>query len=328
MRFLLGNALAVLLFYKVTLPDWMLPKMIGDVKHAVADFRKYMMANIEKSQDQLRKNPETDIGEIATALIQANEAAKREEKTTEMKHGHLTDDELLGNLYLLNLAGFETTANALTYTIPYLTAQPMVQDWLREEIDRMLKLYGDVESWKYETVFPQLTRCMAVMYETLRLWQPITDSTRCTSGSTIALKVFDKTIMVPKGVILSTNNYGISSDPRWWGKDSLEWKPKRWIIIDKDGNETLASPPKGAFVAWSVGPRVCPGKKFSQVEFTSVIAFLLARYKLEPLVMSEKGMKTEEDGRKALTKAIWASGNTITPKVGRVKEAGIRIVKR
>jgi hypothetical protein len=57
---------------------------------------------------------------------------------------------------------------------------------------------------------------------------------------------------------VSTNNYGAHSDPKWWGIDSLEWKPQRWIKIDPDTKkEVLAPPPAGAaFVAWSCGPRI------------------------------------------------------------------------
>ena len=98
----------------------------------------------------------------------------------------------------------------------------------------------------------------ASKYETLRLWTPVTDSTRLPAGESQVLRIGDKEIVVPAGVFVSTNNYGVHSDPRWWGKDSLEWKPKRWVIIDDDTKkEIIAPPPPGAaFVAWSVGPRI------------------------------------------------------------------------
>ena len=54
----------------------------------------------------------------------------------------------------------------------------------------------------------------------------------------------------------------------------------------------------------------------------------MAKYKLEPLAMPEKGMKSKDDGRKAILDAIWASHNTITPKIGKGKEAGVALVER
>lgn len=75
---------------------------------------------------------------------------------------HMTDDELYGNLYVFNLAGFETTANALTYTMPFLARNPEIQAWVGEEIDRVIKT-GSQQEWSYEAAFPALVRCLAVM---------------------------------------------------------------------------------------------------------------------------------------------------------------------
>ena len=78
---------------------------------------------------------------------------------------HLTDEEMFGNLYVFNLAGFETTANALTYTMPFLARQPEIQDWVSEEIDVVIKT-GAEHEWVYESAFPNLVRCLAVMVST------------------------------------------------------------------------------------------------------------------------------------------------------------------
>jgi hypothetical protein len=43
----------------------------------------------------------------------------------------------------------------------------------------------------------------------------------------------------------------------------------------------------------AVGPRVCLGDEFSQVEFVAVIAMLLRSYRLKVLVIEKKMMMTE-----------------------------------
>ena len=48
---------------------------------------------------------------------------------------HLSDTELYGNLFLVNMAGFETTATVLTYTLALLAANREIQDWVGEEVD-------------------------------------------------------------------------------------------------------------------------------------------------------------------------------------------------
>lgn len=47
--------------------------------------------------------------------------------------------------------------------------------------------------------------------------------------------------------------------------------------------EALHTPVKGSFVPWSDGPRVCPGKKFAQVEFVAVIARLFRTHRVHPV---------------------------------------------
>jgi hypothetical protein len=46
--------------------------------------------------------------------------------------------------------------------------------------------------------------------------------------------------------------------------------------------ETIKTPPRGTYLPWSFGPRMCPGQKMSQVEFVTVIATLFRRCTAEP----------------------------------------------
>ena len=168
-----------------------------------------------------------------------------------------------------------------------------------------------------------------LQYETLRLWGPVPDTARCCVGESKALRIQDRDVVIPAGTYVSTNLYGIHSDPRWWGADSLTWRPQRWIRIDpKTGRECIAPVPAGgAFMAWSTGPRVCPGKKFSQVEFVAVISSMLRRYRLKPLTVSGK-TTTEEQARLALLEVIEDSQNIITPKMRKPEDAGVVFVER
>ncbi len=85
----------------------------------------------------------------------------------------------------------------------------------------------------------------------------------------------------------------LQTHPRYWGSDSLTWRPSRWILsssesksIDLDtrlAQESLLLPNKGTFVAWSEGARSCPGKKFAQVEFVATMAALFRNYRAEPV---------------------------------------------
>jgi hypothetical protein len=44
----------------------------------------------------------------------------------------------------------------------------------------------------------------------------------------------------------------------------------------------IIQPPLGMYNPWTAGPQVCPGKKFSQVEFVAIIARLFQKGKVTP----------------------------------------------
>jgi cytochrome P450 len=72
----------------------------------------------------------------------------------------------------------------------------------------------------------------------------------------------------------------IHLDTKIWGTDATEFKPSRWI--DADSGQII-TPPKGSFIPWSGGPRICPGLKMSQVEFVATMATLFRSAHCEAL---------------------------------------------
>jgi hypothetical protein len=48
-----------------------------------------------------------------------------------------------------------------------------------------------------------------------------------------------------------------------------------------DANDGLLVPPKGVFIPFSEGARACPGRRFSQIEITAVLAVIFKSYSLE-----------------------------------------------
>jgi cytochrome P450 len=59
-------------------------------------------------------------------------------------------------------AGFDTTANTLAFAVTLLAANPEWQTWIFEELDQVLPSDPTAEV-DYKEIYPQLTRCMAIM---------------------------------------------------------------------------------------------------------------------------------------------------------------------
>ena len=99
----------------------------------------------------------------------------------------------------------------------------------------------------------------------------------------------------------------LHTHPRYWGADSLTWRPSRWIVgsdnsLDCDlttrlSQESLFVPEKGTFIAWSEGARNCPGKKFAQVEFVATMAAVFRSFRA-------KSVARDGETRKAAAKRV------------------------
>lgn len=70
-------------------------------------------------------------GEEQDGVKEGGKAGCPFHKTT----GKLTNEEVVGHARLMLLAGYETTANTLTYTSYLLALHPDIQEKLQSEID-------------------------------------------------------------------------------------------------------------------------------------------------------------------------------------------------
>ncbi len=216
---------------------------------------------------------------LMTSLVRASQ----DEATT--GNTGLTESEIYGNMFVFNFAGHDTTAHTFTFAIFFLAANPQVQDWVHEEVRRVL---GDRKSgeWRYNEDFPRLKRCLSVMLETVRLYTPVPVA-KWTDQGAQQLRVGDKTVVIPPNTMVIPSYASVHSDPKYWGSDSLTWRPSRWISATEStttehDSEQLINPQRGTFLGWSEGSRDCPGRKFSQVEFVATIATLVQDWRFDP----------------------------------------------
>ena len=120
----------------------------------------------------------------------------------------------------------------------------------------------------------------------MRLYNPLPGVPKYTGPKPTALEINNVLYQIPADVLVVPSLQALHTDPRYWGLDSLVWRPQRWITAGPGGfeSETLLKPLKGTYFPWSEGIRNCPGKKFAQVEVVAVLATLLANHVSEPVV--------------------------------------------
>jgi cytochrome P450 len=128
---------------KHALVMWFLPPLLRPKKHQEAHitFSSYVASMVAKADRG---------GNTLLDLLVAAEG--------------LSEEEVMGNLFVFIVAGHETTAGTMHYALILLALHPEVQAWVRENVDEVLGGLGnDVEAWKYEEVFPKLGRVLCVM---------------------------------------------------------------------------------------------------------------------------------------------------------------------
>ena len=77
-------------------------------------------------------------------------------------------------------------------------------------------------------------------------------------------------VQVPQGAMLRITPWVLHRDARWFA-ESDRFVPERFL----DGAPSI---PRGAWIPFGLGPRVCIGQHFAMLEMTLLAAMLLQRY--------------------------------------------------
>lgn len=161
------------------------------------------------------------------------------------------------------LAGYETVANALTWTWYLLSQNPQAEKTLHAEVDELL---NDREA-SFDD-FPSLRYTEMVVAESLRLFPPAWAMGRR------ALKDFRLgSFHLPAGTTVLMSQYVTHRESRFF-PDPLRFFPERWSPGAK------AKRLKSAYFPFGAGGRQCVGESFAWMECVLVIATLAKRWKL------------------------------------------------
>ena len=134
------------------------------------------------------------------------------------EHRRLTDLEIVSQCSTFIAAGYETTANALTYTAYLLALNPDIQEKLIDQIREYISDHPDLSLYN---MAQELTYLDMVVQESLRLYPPAPETVRqCANTCTVG------DFVIPKGVVVSIPIWHIHHDPQHW-EDPEKFDPER-----------------------------------------------------------------------------------------------------
>ena len=170
LKTVLDNALLLMIASPRLMSLPLMPKSWVRIGQATKDFRQYMMDTLNE-ETALIGQGRPGSGSLMTAFVRAledNKGKSAAESATVPTSRGLTVGEILGNIFVINFAGHDTTANTLAFAILLLAAYPLVQDWVGEELREIIQDESYVQ-WDYQSLFPRLKRCQAVLVSSLSL---------------------------------------------------------------------------------------------------------------------------------------------------------------
>lgn len=324
--FILNHFAASMYFEPPVLRLPFMPSSMHKLADALTEYPGYVEDMIAAE----RANADADRNNIMTAMIKVSDQDKNKNEqgnSTSNSELHLSEPEIRGNMFLFTVAGFDTTANTMAFALALLAINPHWQDWLIEEIDRVIPSQSGSFP-PYEQAYPKLKRVLAFMYETLRLYSPVEHlSRRAISAQTITAPSGTQHTL-PADIDVFVSQACAHINPDYWAPDPLAFRPTRWLEASNDGlsGDTLIEPEKGTFFPWSIGPRMCPGMKMAQVEFVSVFAALFRHSRVEPALLP--GEKTVEEARRRLEGVVADIGPVATLQILRPREVVLKWVRR
>lgn len=238
--------------------------------------------------------PKVDGGDLSVTGQHSNQHQRRRiidcliEVLRERK---ITKSEFTGNAFVIVFAGFETTANALTFTLWLLAKHQHVQRKLRRELREILARVADKfpnETDKEQKLDFELAELATgcdylemVINESLRLYPPV-PGLSCRQASTNC--TLSNGMFVEKGVNIVPSVYSIHRDKSIWGERANEFEPERFEMLD------VTKLNSAMFMPFGLGPRNCIGKAAAMHEMKIVIGRMVHEYSIEfcPGVTPEK----------------------------------------
>ncbi|MDZ7811617.1 MAG: cytochrome P450 [Ideonella sp.] len=247
----LGAAAMQEMMRPFALPSWLpLPGQRAKTQ-ALQMMRELVGRHIDERRQAAPDDPRQDLLAMLLAL--------RDEHSGEP----LSPVEVFDQCMVTFQAGHETTATALLWWTRLMAEYPHSAQRAQDEVDQVLQ--GREPEAEDMARLPWLT---ATLKEAMRLYPPV--------GALLLRRATEDFSLggrhIQKGWVLRVTPWVLQRDARNF-PDPLRFMPQRFM--------PEAPPvPRGAWMPFGAGPRVCIGQHFSMLEMTLLAAMLLQRFNL------------------------------------------------
>ena len=234
----------------VPLPYWVPRIFRRKTKAAAASIRTLISQLTQARMVEIEAGTAPD--DLATKIMTNADPVTGEKFTT---------DEMVDQVAIFFLAGHETSASALAWTLYLMAIYPEWQERLAQE--------AQVLQSPDFSVMAQLKLSRDVFRESLRLYPPVPMMVReCQCPE----RFRKRDIRAGSQMVLSP--WHLHRHERLW-ENPDEFDPSRWQ--SENGKKCM----REAYIPFSAGPRVCTGAGFAMVEGPLILSMILRDFKVE-----------------------------------------------
>ena len=208
----------------------------------------------------IRQLVATRLTEIASGSAPDDLATKIMTTADPVTGDRFDADEMVDQVAIFFLAGHETSASALAWTLYLLALYPDWQDQAATEAKQFIGTFSELSKLK-------LTR--DIFRESLRLYPPVPMMVRQTTTP----QDFRGRLVKPGAQVVLSPWHLHRHDRIWDNPDGFD--PARW------GTEAGRTSARDGFMPFSSGPRVCTGAGFAMVEGVVLLTLLLRAFRFE-----------------------------------------------
>ncbi|CAK1604017.1 unnamed protein product [Parnassius mnemosyne] len=176
-----------------------------------------------------------------------------------------SDKELREEVLTLIIAGTDTSAVAIGYTLKLLAKYPKVQDRVFQELQ---EVFGDSDRPLVKEDLIHLKYLERVVKESLRLFPPVPFIMRKVLEDVVLRRV------LPAGSGILVSIWGVHRDPEYWGPDAEYFDPDRFLPERFNLQHTCS------YMPFSNGPRNCVGYQYALISVKTAVSAIVRRYKI------------------------------------------------
>ena len=241
-------------------PYWRYLRLPKDraLDRALAQLRVQVDDILREVRERMRADPSLQASptNFLEAIIAAGDAQKL----------GVSDDEIVANVCTLLLAGEDTTAHTIAWTVDYFIRHPEHFARARAEVDAVLAPAASVERIEQVDRFPFLD---AFFHEAMRL-KPVAPISVLEPMEDIEMVG----CLIPKGTTIIGLTRHIATRNEHFG-DAARFDPERWLEGDAERRRAHDT---STFLPFGGGPRFCPGRNFALLQIRTVLAMLCRNF--------------------------------------------------